>query len=152
MENADLKLVIALARAHSTLFGRVEKSLKKDGLTLSEFGVLELLYHKGTQPVQRIAEKILVTSGTITYIINKLSDKGLVNRKKCTKDKRIFYVELTDAGHEKIDQVFTAHEKFLKSLFANIDEDVKSQLVTQLFGLKESIEGYEAKVNGVHND
>jgi MarR family 2-MHQ and catechol resistance regulon transcriptional repressor len=144
MENVDLKLVIALARAHSALFGLVEKSLKKDGLTISEFGVLELLYHKGTQPVQLIAEKILVTSGTITYIINKLSDKGFVNRKKCTKDKRIFYVELTEAGDEKIAEIFSAHEAFLKSLFEKMDEDVKSELVTHLFSFKEIIEAYEA--------
>ncbi len=139
-ENVDLKLVIALARAHSALFGKIEKSMKAYDLTISEFGVLELLYHKGTQPVQQIAEKILVTSGTITYIVNKLQEKELVARKKCEKDKRIFYVELTKTGETLISKVFPEHEKYLGSLFEQIDPEIKSRLVADLFSMKACVE------------
>ncbi len=83
MDNYNLKLVIALARTNNTLFSKIEKSLTPYALSVSEFGVLEFLYHKGKQPVQQIAEKILVTSGTITYIIDKLTQKGFVSRQQC---------------------------------------------------------------------
>ncbi len=139
-ENVDLKLVIALARAHSALFGKIEKSMKAYDLTISEFGVLELLYHKGTQPVQQIAEKILVTSGTITYIVNKLQEKELVSRKKCEKDKRIFYVELTRTGETLISKVFPEHEMYLGSLLEQIDPEIKNRLVTDLFSMKACVE------------
>ena len=66
MDHINLKLVIAIARTYNQLFTKIEESLKPEGMTTTEFGVLEHLYHKGKQPVQNIAEKILVTSGTIT--------------------------------------------------------------------------------------
>ena len=72
MDNVNLKLVVAVARTYNNLFFQIEKSLQEFDLNVSEFGVLEMLYHKGDQPVQKVAEKILVTSGTITYVINKL--------------------------------------------------------------------------------
>ncbi|MGV2686780.1 MarR family transcriptional regulator, partial [Clostridium perfringens] len=102
MSDINLKLVIAMARTYDDLFFEIEKNVQEFGLNISEFGVLEMLYHKGDQPVQKVAEKILVTSGTITYVINKLEKKELVIRRKCEKDKRIFYVSLTEKGKDFI--------------------------------------------------
>lgn len=140
MRDIDLKLVIALARAHSSVFREIEKSMHAEGLNPSEFGVLELLYHKGKQPVQQVAQKILVTSGTMTYVIDKLVKKGLVERKQCEKDKRIYYVELTQVGEAVIKELFPRHKQFLNALFEGIDEGVKTELIQQLFLLKDSIE------------
>ena len=102
MSDINLKLVIAMARTYNDMFFEIEKNVQEFGLNISEFGVLEMLYHKGDQPVQKVAEKILVTSGTITYVINKLEKKELVVRRKCEKDKRVFYVSLTEKGKEFI--------------------------------------------------
>ena len=140
MDRNNLKLVIALARTHNALFGKIEKRLRKHKLSISEFGVLELLFHKGRQPVQQIAEKILVTSGTITYVIDKLAKKSLVVREKCSEDKRIFYVDLTEEGRELISELFPYHEKHLEELFKNLDSESKKHLIESLFRLKDSIE------------
>lgn len=136
----DLKIVIAFARTHNALFGNIEKSLKRYKLSISEFGVLEMLYHKGRQPVQQIAEKILVTSGTITYVIDRLVQKGYVIRKKCTEDKRRYFVELTDDGERLISRLFPEHEQFLEELFAGMDVDSKQVLIEKLGELKQSID------------
>ena len=140
MDRDNLKLVIAIARTHNSLFGKIEKKLRKHSLSVSEFGVLELLYHKGRQPVQIIAEKILVTSGTITYVIDKLVKKDLVVREKCSEDKRKFYVDLTESGRELIAEIFPYHEKHLEELFRGIDDETKKYLIDSLFMLKDSIE------------
>ena len=95
MKDINLNLILAMERTHKALFSKLEKNIQSFGLNISEFGVLEMLYHKGVQPVQKVADKILVTSGTITYVINKLEQKELVIRKKCEKDKRIFYAMLS---------------------------------------------------------
>lgn len=140
MDRNNLKLVIALARTHSALFGKIEKRLRRHDLSISEFGVLELLYHKGRQPVQQIAEKILVTSGTITYVIDKLAKKNLVVREKCSEDRRRFYVDLTEDGRALISELFPYHEKHLEDLFGNLDSESKKHLIESLFALKDSIE------------
>jgi MarR family 2-MHQ and catechol resistance regulon transcriptional repressor len=113
MSDINLKLVIASARSYNAIFSRIEKQVQENGLNISEFGVLEMLLNKGEQPVQKIAEKILVTSGTITYVIDKLQKKELVYRRNCEKDKRIYYICLTPKGEALISEVFKKHKKKL---------------------------------------
>ncbi|MDC4239572.1 MarR family transcriptional regulator [Clostridium tertium] len=136
MSDINLKLVIAMARTYNDMFFEIEKNVQEFGLNISEFGVLEMLYHKGDQPVQKVAEKILVTSGTITYVINKLEKKELVVRRKCEKDKRIFYVSLTEKGREFISDIFPKHKEFLDNLFIELNEDTKRELVDNLIQLR----------------
>lgn len=136
MDNINLKLVIAMARTYNDMFSEIEKNIQEFGLNISEFGVLEMLYHKGDQPVQKVAEKILVTSGTITYVINKLEKKELVIRKKCEKDKRVFYVSLTEKGYELIAEIFPRHKEFLDNLFSGLNKDIKIELLDNLVQLR----------------
>lgn len=136
MNNINLKLVVAMARTYNDLFSKIENSLHEFGLNISEFGVLEMLYHKGDQPVQKVAEKILVTSGTITYVINKLEKKEFVIRRKCNKDKRIYYVSLTEKGENYIAHIFPKHKDFLDNLFKDLDEESKNQLLENLIKLR----------------
>jgi MarR family 2-MHQ and catechol resistance regulon transcriptional repressor len=132
MENVNLKLVIAVSRSFHQLFNKIEKNVQSFGLNISEFGVLEMLYHKGDQPVQKIAEKILVTSGTITYVINKLQKKDLVVRKKCETDGRIYYISLTKKGENLISDIFPKHEAFLDNLFKDLKQQEKENLLENL--------------------
>lgn len=132
MSDINLKLVIAMARTYDSLFSEMEKNFKEFGLNISEFGVLEMLYHKGDQPVQKVAEKVLVTSGTITYVINKLEKKDLVIRRKCNKDKRVYYVSLTEKGKEFIANIFPKHKDFLNDLFKDLSEESKRELLENL--------------------
>ena len=135
MSDVNLKLVIAISRSYNSVFSKIEKNVIQSGLNLSEFGVLEMLYHKGEQPVQKIAEKILVTSGTITYVIDKLQKKDLVYRKKCPKDGRIYYVCLTEKGTAFITELFPKHQRFLDELFDDLTQEVKEEVVKHLFSL-----------------
>lgn len=136
MSDINLKIVIAMARTYDDLFFQIEKSLQEYKLNISEFGVLEMLYHKGDQPVQKIADKILVTSGTITYVINKLEKKDLVIRRKCNKDKRIYYVSLTEKGTDYIAHIFPKHKEFLNNLFKDLSEEDKRELVENLINFR----------------
>ncbi len=139
MSDINLKLVIAMARTYNDMFSEIEKNVEEFGLNISEFGVLEMLYHKGDQSVQKVAEKILVTSGTITYVINKLEKKELVVRRKCEKDKRVFYVSLTEKGMIFISDIFPKHKDFLDNLFIQLDEDTKRELVDNLIHLRKAL-------------
>ena len=139
MTDVNLKLVIAMARTYNEMFSKIESNVQDFGLNISEFGVLEFLFHKGEQPVQKIAEKILVTSGTITYVIDKLQKKDLVLRKKCEKDKRIFYVCLTERGEKFVSDIFPKHKKFLDELLNGLENDSKKQLISNLILLGEAL-------------
>ena len=139
MTDINLKLVIAIATNYNTVFSKIEKNIQEYGLNISEFGVLEMLWHKGEQPIQKIAEKILVTSGTITYIIDKLQKKDLVYRKQFEKDKRIFYVSLTENGETLISNIFPKHKEYLDNLFQGVDDNLKKGIVTDLLAFTKSL-------------
>ena len=139
MSDVNLKLVIATARLYNSMFSKIEKNVQGFGLSLSEFGVLEMLYHKGEQPVQKIADKILVTSGTITYVINQLQKRDLVYRKNCKKDKRVFYVCLTEKGENLITEVFPKHKEYLCKLFHGLEDTHKVETMEHLFHLQDVI-------------
>lgn len=139
MDNKELKLVIALTKSYNLFLSKITSQLASYDLSVSEFGVLELLFHKGKQPIQKIAEKILVTSGTMTYVINQLIKKGYVKRRQCENDLRITYVELTQEGLSKMQMVFPIHQIYLSTLFQHISDTDQDQLVSLLKSLQSSI-------------
>lgn len=104
-----LRLYIVLTRTYKTLLDKDQRNIRSYGFNASEFGVLELLYNKGSHPIQQIGDKILITSGTMTYVIDKLERKGLLVRRPCDKDRRIVYAELTEAGRERMSEILPDH-------------------------------------------
>ena len=95
---AALKLFVVLARAHNAVNDQMSSSMAQLGLTNTEFAILEVLHHKGPLLLGEIQRKILVTSGGITYLVDRLAEKGLVKREECPSDRRARYAVLTPAG------------------------------------------------------
>ena len=104
-----LKLWVVLARAYAAVGRHLEADVAQNGLTITEFGILEALHHKGPLLLGEIQKKVLVTSGGITYLVDRLAEKGLVVRQACPSDRRARYAVLTPAGEELIQRIFPAH-------------------------------------------
>jgi len=79
------------------------------GMGLSDFAILELLLHKGPQPVNRIGKKVLLSSGSITTAIDRLEARKLVQRSTDPDDLRSRIVQLTAAGRKLIEPAFDKH-------------------------------------------
>ncbi|WP_097159854.1 MarR family winged helix-turn-helix transcriptional regulator [Bacillus oleivorans] len=129
MDNKDLqqslKLFVVLSKAYKTLNERVNRFIQKEGLNPTEFAVLELLYHKGDQPLQQIGEKILIASGSITYVVDKLEKKGLMRRIACPSDRRVTFGQITEEGNAFMDKFFPEHAKRLHELMSAVSEEDK---------------------------
>ena len=140
MSAINEELVKSFLKTQHVLLNKLEKNIRQYQLSSSEFAVLDFLYQNGRQPIQQIAEMISVTSGTITYVLDKLLKKGYLIRKRCPKDKRIFYADLTPQGHNFIAQIHTEYIRFLDDLFCEYTEDKKKSLLTALHELYEQIQ------------
>lgn len=127
----ELKLYIVLSRAYRALLAHDERDVRRYGLNLTEFAVLELLYHKGPHPLQQIGEKILITTGTITYVVDKLEQKGLLYRQPCDKDRRKTYAILSDAGRSLLERIFPSHAKALGYALGGLSPE-EQEAVTKL--------------------
>src|SRR5215213_5552906 len=88
---------------------RIRGSIEEHDLSLTQFGVLEVLFSKGPLLVGEVASRVLLTSGSITYVVDKLVEGGWVVRRPCTEDRRALYVELTNKGRELIARIFPQH-------------------------------------------
>jgi len=105
-----------------------QASIKQAGFaSLSDFVVLEVLLHKGAQPVNAIGEKVLLTSGSISTAVQRLEKKGLVRRERSAEDARVVLVQLTEDGRNLIDTSFEAHSTNLDQLFDTLDETEREQ-------------------------
>ncbi|WP_028775871.1 MarR family winged helix-turn-helix transcriptional regulator [Shimazuella kribbensis] len=124
-KNTSLELFIALSRAHQWVNAHADRDIKKLGLNRTEFGVLELLYHKGPQPLQRIGTKVLMSSGNITYVVDKLEKKNLVIRNASSSDRRLIYAEITNKGIEFIEEVFPNHTNVIEHAVHGLSDEEK---------------------------
>lgn len=127
-----LKALTVLLKASGT----VEKTIKQDiltyGLNPTEFSVMELLYNKGKQPIQLIGKKILIASSSITYVIDRLEEKELVERVPDKKDRRVTLVELNENGQEKMAEIFPKHSESIFELYEDFSEEEVQELITLL--------------------
>jgi MarR family 2-MHQ and catechol resistance regulon transcriptional repressor len=139
MDSDNSKLADALIRAHGAFLAGLAAFLDSEQLTMNEFGTLAVLLLEGTQPVQQIAAKIRVTSGTATYVLDKLEQRRLVLREKSPQDKRSFLVRLTPEGLAFVQRVMLLYEAQLERLMADVKPQAKTKLINRLTTLEERI-------------
>ncbi|WP_240375669.1 MarR family winged helix-turn-helix transcriptional regulator [Bacillus piscicola] len=131
-EDLSLKSLIVLSRANRVVEDKIKEDIRKHGLNPTEFAVLELLFHKGDQPIQRIGEKILLSSGSITYVVDKLEQKRFLERKRCPEDRRVIFAAITEKGTELMKEIFPKHQEAVQHMFHALDEEEKKTLITLL--------------------
>lgn len=136
----SLKTFVVLSKAFRTVMDRAIKDMKQYDLSSSEFTILEVLYTKRRIPLQQIGEKILITSGSITYNIDKLEKKGLLKRVPCEEDRRVIYAEITQAGNELFDDIFPKHAASIHLLSQSLSNEEKLTLIEILKKLGKGVE------------
>lgn len=109
-----LDLWVVLSRAHAAIQAHAAAHVAQHDLTLGEFGVLEALYHKGPLLLGEVQRKVLVTSGGMTFLVNRLEARGLVERRDCPGDRRARHVALTEQGRRLIARIFPEHAAVIR--------------------------------------
>ena len=136
-----LKLWVVLARAHAAVVSHVEAHVAAHGLTLAEFGVLEALYHKGPLLLGDVQRKILVSSGGVTFLVDRLTAKGLVERRVCEEDRRARYAALTPDGERLIARIFPEHAAVLERALGGLSAEEQADATALLRDLGHAAAG-----------
>jgi MarR family 2-MHQ and catechol resistance regulon transcriptional repressor len=143
-EDRVLRLWIALARWYATFSKAIAVKVQEYGLTTPQFGVLEALYHLGPLTLGDLADKLLVTGGNVTYVMDRLEDQGLVYHERSPEDRRVIQAKLTDAGRAKIADVFPGHAEYVETMASHLGEDeqweLRALLKTLGIAIQESVE------------
>jgi len=128
----DLRLFRVWMKATKAVAENIRKDIECHLINQENFMILELLYSKGPHPVQKISETFSIPSGSITYVVDKLEKKGLVERQPNPCDRRAMNVVLTEEGKSLFDDIFPKHVATISKNLSFISDDEKVQLIDLL--------------------
>ena len=123
---------LVLWKAAHAMEQNAMRSVSALGLGSSDFAVLEVLLHKGPQPVNVIGKKVLLTSGSITAAVDRLESRKLVRRTADLTDGRARIVQLTKAGRRLIERAFQKHAMDMEEAMAVLRSGERIELVRLL--------------------
>lgn len=130
--NPSENIYPVLYKAMDSIQGHIKAVIKPYGLNCNEYEILKFIYQNGDQPIQKIGDEIKVTSGSMTYLIDKLEKNGYLTRKPCAKDRRIMYGSLSSVGEELMKQVIPACNLKINEVLAPISQDEINQTIEVL--------------------
>jgi MarR family 2-MHQ and catechol resistance regulon transcriptional repressor len=123
-----LATYVRLMRAANAARAHAGRQLEGTGLTLTQFAVLEALYHLGPMSLSDIAQKILTTGGNLTMVVGNLEKQRLAYRQKSPEDARVLIVVLTPKGKALIRRIFPEHAVAIAEFMASLTADQLEQL------------------------
>ena len=123
---------LVLWKAAQAVEAYAKKSIVDLEMCGSDFGVLEALLHRGELPINEIGKKVLLTSGSITVAVDRLEDKGLVERRASTEDRRAKIVHLTPAGKKLIVRAYAEHAADMEQLASDLSPGERTTLIKLL--------------------
>lgn len=114
---------IQIVRAFNKIRTKELKYITECGLTMNQFEVLEVLYHRGDLQVGAITKLIMSTPGNVTVVVRNLARDGLVDTIPLPTDNRVRIVTITEAGKALIGGMFTKHAAHLKDYFEVLSDE-----------------------------
>src|SRR5271166_2625213 len=127
-DRGGVHLWLVLWKAFDALQSHALENISSLGLGLSDFGILEILLHKGPLPVNSIGERIRLTSGSVSVAIDRLARKGLVKRQSDPKDRRTRVVHLTAEGRKLIECAFARHAEAMERAASGVTGSERADL------------------------
>lgn len=135
-EEKALSAYINLMRAAQTVESAAQQHLDRAGLTLSQFGVLEALFHLGPLSQRELGGKILKSRGNMTMVVNHLERDGWVLRKEDPEDARKAIIHMTASGRRAVKRLLPGHVREIVTMMSVLTGKEQDELrqVCRKFG------------------
>ena len=114
---------LVMMKAMRALTRYAAAGIEETGVGISDFGILEVLLHKGPLPVNTIGPIVDLTPGSISIAVDRLFEKGLVSRVESAEDRRVRIVALTPRGKDLIVSAFQKHSGQMKRVFSELSPE-----------------------------
>src|SRR3989440_6848405 len=138
-------LWLVMMKAFRTLERLATRSIESAEVGLSDFAVLEMLLHKGPQPVNEIGRRIELTSGAITTAVDRLESRGLVTREAHATDRRARIVRLTPAGKQQAARIFAVHKAAMDRAASGLSKTERTTIIALLKKLGAAADQHETE-------
>ena len=123
---------LLLMQTSNAIQERIRDEMFKHKLSITEFSVLEVLFYQGKQTIQQIGNRTLISSGSMTYVIDKLEQKGILKRNDCREDRRVIHITLTAEGMKMMENIMPQYKDMVDSFFGVLTGEESQLLVNSL--------------------
>jgi DNA-binding MarR family transcriptional regulator len=141
-EKGPLRLWLRLLATANLIAGELGARLKaRHGISLAQFDYLAQLHRSGAADVamSELGRRLMVTSGNVTGLTDRLERQGWVRRERASHDRRTQFVRLTADGRARFEAIAAEHRQWVQELMAGLDADARRVLFTLLGQLKQSV-------------
>lgn len=139
-ESPEIEAILNLLRTADRFQNRFGRLFREHGLTVSQYNVLRILRGEGKpMPSLEIASRMVQVVPAITGLIDRLEKQELVRRERCTEDRRVVYVELTDKAGELLKQIDEPDVALHKHLIGHLTRKELKELSRLLVKARESL-------------
>ena len=108
---------------HMIVQKKLMEQLKDTGLTLGQPKVLDYLKDHDGASQKEIAAGCLIEAGSLTSILNRMEEKGMIERKMLNGNRRTFHIFMTESGKKNQKLVEETFEKIEETALNNVSEE-----------------------------
>jgi len=119
----SMQVWIQILRAFQKIRAKELKYINASGLSMNQFEILEVLYHRGDLQIGAITKLIESTPGNVTVVVKNLVRDGFIQTLSCSEDSRVRIVSITESGRELIESMFPQHASNLQSYFEVLSDE-----------------------------
>lgn len=124
--------MVVFQKARRVLDANVGGSVKQSGLTMAQFGVLDVLCSKGDMRICQLLDKLLATSGNMTVVLKNMEKKGWIKRTIAEKDKRAQVISVTKEGRQLFESVLPHHIREIEEVFSAFSQEELTHMIELL--------------------
>jgi DNA-binding MarR family transcriptional regulator len=130
----EAEAYLSLLRTADALQTQVEAQLREYGLTGTQYNALRILRGAGPEglPCREIGERMITRDPDITRLLNRLEDRGLAERTRTKRDRRVVYGKITAAGLKLLREIDRPLEKFGREMLRHVGQEKLKQLIELL--------------------
>jgi DNA-binding MarR family transcriptional regulator len=113
--------------------------LVKAGVSMTHMHVMWLLEHHGDLPMSRMADLLDVSFSNATGIVDRMEERGLVERVRVPDDRRVVLVRITDRGIQAIEETEAFKQDRLQAILSHLEEAQVTRLAAGLDDIRAAV-------------
>jgi MarR family transcriptional regulator, organic hydroperoxide resistance regulator len=130
----EAEAYLSLLHTTDALQTQVEAQLKEFGLTGTQYNAMRILRGAGPEglPCREIGERMITRDPDVTRLLDRLEDRGFVQRARAKHDRRVIYGKITAAGLKLLREMDGPLEKFGREMLRHVGQEKLKQLIDLL--------------------
>lgn len=113
LSDGNLQVGHLIGRARSSLLAGLDTELEQFGLTGAQFAVLKHVADGTAETAADLCRTMHYDTGSMTRMLDRLEEKGVLRRERCTEDRRVVYLRMTAIGTDLLPQLRSAAESVI---------------------------------------